>query len=69
MKNVFLVERGEKHEGGSVLSAHKTREGAVKAALKAKTCFDGGWTNEEGDGDWWENGCDYVQVIEVPVSK
>ena len=70
MKVVFVVSHGELHEGGSVVSVHQLREDAVTAAMKVRTCFDGGWVlegGEDGIEDFWINGCDYVQITEEKV--
>lgn len=60
MSRVWVVEKGEKHEGGTVISVHQTRSGAEIAALAMPTDFEGGW-DEVGD-NCWENGCDYVKI-------
>lgn len=67
MKTVFIVRHGEMHNGSEIVSVHRTKEPAVKAALAVKTCFDGGWV-PDGE-DEWINGCDFVQVVEEEVKR
>ena len=67
MKTVFIVSTGEMHEDVCVVSVHRTKEEAVKAALAVKTCFEGGWV-PDGE-DEWINGCDFVVVREEEVKK
>ena len=66
---VWIVSRGEKHEGVSPRSVHRYKLSAVKAALAEKTHFPGGWvkdmdgyTDARGIDERWVNGCDVVQV-------
>lgn len=55
---VFIVSQGERHEGGVVVSVHKTKKAAIKAALAEKCYFEGGWVSD-GPASWI-NGCDFV---------
>lgn len=64
---VFVVLHGELCEGGSVVSVHVKKENAIKAALKVRFCFEGGW-QPDGD-DEWVNGCDFVTVREHEVEE
>jgi len=71
---VYIVENGEKYEGGYVVSIHKTFEGAVKAALQVRACFEGGWVKdlmdeEPGKFCSWENGCDWLSVRKMEVEE
>lgn len=67
MESIFVVEHGERCEGGSVVSLHKSHEKAVEAALKVEPCFDGGW--KQDGTDCWINGCDYVKVTEHSLQE
>jgi hypothetical protein len=67
MKTVFIVSAGEMHEGSHIVSVHRTKKEAVKAALAVKTCFEGGWVLDGEDE--WINGCDFVVVREEEVKK
>lgn len=70
--NVYIVESGEKHEGGRVVSVHRTRENAIDVGYHlAKTSAKSlRWKLVEHpikDVDenliaYWSYGCDYVQV-------
>ncbi len=54
----YIVVKGERGEGGSIVSVRKTKKAAISDALAVKTYFEGGWI---ADGPTsWENGCDYV---------
>jgi len=65
---VWVVESGEKHEGGSVRSVHCKKQRAVAAALATKCVFDGGGIHtDECDELEWVNGCDYVRVVKFRV--
>jgi len=64
---VYIVLHGELCEGGSVVSVHKKEKNAVKAALKVKCCFPGGWREEDEENEW-VNGCDFVLVSEWTVA-
>jgi hypothetical protein len=66
MVNVWIVESGEKHAGGSVRSVHGKKQSAMAAALKVSCSFAGGWTQIAGEPEW-ENGCDYVRVRKFKV--
>ena len=66
MDFVFVVMHGEKYEGGDAKSIHKTREGAIAAALAVPALFnDKKWKKivDTPEVIGWENGCDYVHVI------
>ena len=65
--DVYVVLHGERCEGGSVVSVHRTHAEAKKAALAVDTCFDGGW--EEDGEDQWINGCDFVEIDVQKVVK
>jgi hypothetical protein len=64
---VYIVESGEKGEGGSVDSVWSSHHAAVDAALKTKAHFAGGW--ELNRNDCWYNGCDYVRIVRMKVDK
>jgi hypothetical protein len=59
---VYVVTAGESNLGGAVESVHKTRAGAIRAALNQKCYFLGGWIPALGKKDVWYNECDYVAV-------
>lgn len=63
---VFIVEHGEKHEGGEICGVFKNKEKAIACALGIRTCFEGGWVPTERPF-YWENECDYVKVSEWEV--
>lgn len=68
---VYIVMHGEQHEGGSIVSVHKTKDGAVEAALSVEACFEGGWQldgTEPHDLEWI-NGCDFVRVVSQRVEE
>lgn len=66
-KKVWVVSKGEKHEGGSVEGVYASKEVAIKHALKVSYSFDGGWTPIKDDPLSWENGCDYLTIEEFEV--
>ena len=68
MENVYLVELGERNEGGYIVAVHLSRTNAVEVALKCRTCFAGGWIPDPNDDYAWENGCDYVRVYRMEVA-
>lgn len=64
-RTIYVVERGEKNEGGSVIAVCRHWTSAKTCALKEKGSFgDGTWAPiESGPDEWeWENGCDYVRI-------
>lgn len=65
--SVWVVLKGEKHEGGSVCGVYSTKERAIFEGLKATFSFDGGWTKMKDCELSWENGCDYLSVEEWEV--
>ncbi len=62
---VYVVMNGERCEGGSVMSVHLSEDTARDAALKVKAHFAGGW--QETNLNTWENGCDFVAVVEMEL--
>lgn len=64
---VFVVINGETHEGGMVVSVHRSKENAVIAALAVETHFEDGWEKE--DENYWTNGCDFVMINEYEVQE
>jgi hypothetical protein len=62
---VYVVERGERYEGGQAVGVYSTFSKAKAAALNQDTAFEDGWI--EADTHYWKNGCDYVTVIEFEV--
>ena len=72
MKSVFVVEKGELHEGGSLWSIHLSREGAIKAALALKnhpSWGKDGWIKDEEEEDYWENGYEFLRVVKMKVQE
>ncbi len=63
---VYIVECGERHEGGSTVGVYSSMESAQNAAMRVDCHFDGGW--EAQDENVWHNGCDYVRIVAFPVS-
>ena len=67
--NIYIIEKGEEFEGGRVISAHTTRQGAEMAVLaRIKK------QNEEFGDEWvearkgrWQFSCNYVQIVELEV--
>ena len=65
--SVFIVMLGEDHEGGSVVAAAASLEGARRAALE---CMEDHWRS----GEWattplwgdelssWQQGCDWMTI-------
>lgn len=68
---VYVVEMGERHEGGTVIAIRHSEKDAIKVALGVKPCFDGGWLRvereNEADHHEWINGGDYVMVYPEEV--
>lgn len=67
-KEVFVVSRGERSEGGSIISVYKHEKDATKAALAVEYYGEDGWIiiPERKLGPklrfYAENGCDFVKV-------
>jgi len=62
---VWIAERGEKHEGGSIVGVFDSYDKACTAAMEEKAHFAGGWGQIDGtaaDEFYRENGCDWVAV-------
>jgi hypothetical protein len=66
---IWIVLHGEQHKGGWVVSVHNTKAKAVKATLAFERQFAGYWLKKDIDGDrlYWENGCDFITVIEKEI--
>lgn len=67
---IYLVEAGEKYEGGQVISVHKSETNAIREALNVECHFEGGWVRKDSvyyKNLCWFNGCDYVRVVEMEV--
>ena len=69
MKSVFVVENGEKHEGGEIVSVHRTYKTAKAVALSVKTHFKGGWVEDKEFKDYYTNGCDFVMVTQHEIEE
>ena len=63
---VYIVVRGEQHEGGSVMGAYSSYDKARYAALGSKPSF-GPWEEDPDEPDYWESGCDFVTVQDWEV--
>jgi len=62
---VYVVELGERYQGGSVVGIFRIKKKAIQTALAQKTDFPGGW-KEYGENRW-HNGCDYVKIFPYEV--
>jgi len=62
---VFIVLKGERGNGGCVVSVHRTKKAAIKAALAVPCCFDGGWRYDGPTS--WKNGIDFVLWQKWPL--
>ena len=60
---VYILFNGVDHEGGSVISVHKTKEGANKSAQEYAQKY--GYSSYKG---YWSNGCAYVEVQEMELN-
>ena len=70
MKEVWLFERGEDHQGGSVLGVYSTKEFALTAlAEKRNKLLEGGRckVTEIVDGGFRVNDCDWYCVDPYPI--
>jgi hypothetical protein len=65
---VYVVEHGEKFEGGQIIGVYTTYEKAKFVALSQEPVFDGGWIADDC-GTYRYNGCDYVNVKEFEVEE
>ncbi len=61
MSTVYVVLKGEAHEGGSVIGVFYNEKVARELATAQETHFEGGWSQRENI-NMWCNGCDYVSV-------
>ena len=64
-QTVYAVMHGEKSEGGGLESIHRSIDNAIKAALAVRCCFAGGWEADSETPNYWTNGCDFVEVVEI----
>lgn len=67
-RKVWIVESGEKHEGGVIHSLHEKRSTALAAASKERPAF-GPWRVVEKSPErvLWESGCDWLSVTRREV--
>lgn len=65
MKAIYIVVNGERGEGGTIVSVHRFKKAAIKAALAVKCCFEGGWVPDGPTS--WVNGCDFVLYQKWPI--
>jgi len=68
VRKVWIVIKGEKHEGGSVEGVYATKNKAVNEAMKVSCSFGGGWSPIMNEELSWENGCDYLTVEDWEVA-
>lgn len=72
MRHVYIVERGEQSEGGSVVAVFETASAAKRCALEQKPHF-GDWTPVKSDYPECSflamSGTDYVTVTRRPVQS
>lgn len=66
--NIWIVEKGEKHEGGSVIHVCASKKFAVRKALEVPCSFPGGWVKDKEEDLLWGNGCDYLTVRRFKIS-
>jgi hypothetical protein len=64
---VFIVMVGERYEGSTIISAHKSKEGAIAAAMAVETFTGEGWLRTADD--CWCSGGEWVEVHEWEVQK
>ena len=64
---VFIVERGEYGQGGSVLGIFKSLEGAIKLAEKEFDSWN--WLTDKvrSSETSWHGGVDYIDITEMDV--
>ena len=67
MKQVYIVSRGERFEGGQIQSVHENLESAIKSALEIPCVFEGGWEESTSRPHYWTNGCDFIDVQSFDV--
>jgi hypothetical protein len=64
MNRVWVVSRGENHEGGEVIGVCATHDGALALAAAQKP-DSGLWANQELEADGtlcWSSGCDWLEI-------
>lgn len=64
---VWVLETGEDHEGGRIISIHKTKKSAMIDAYEFIKCRDySDWLleNDEPEGNVWfhDDGCDWLSI-------
>jgi len=69
MNNVWLVSKGEMHEGSFVLAAFKTKKAAIKYAASIPTHRREGWEQKTSSNTvvTYTSGCDYVEIAKIEV--
>jgi len=63
---VYVVMRGENHEGGSIVAVFYLEKDAVKFATKFAKAMSFPMTKKK-DRNVWAGGCDWLSVREWPV--
>lgn len=66
--NIWIVEKGENYEGGTVICVCNSKNLAIKKALESPCSFPGGWVKDKEEDMLWGNGCDYVTVRRFKIS-
>jgi hypothetical protein len=63
MNRVWVVSRGEDHEGGEVIGVCATHDGALALAAEQRA-YLGPWEKElEADGTLrWSSDCDWLEI-------
>lgn len=68
--SVWLLERGEDHEGGSVLGIYSTEELAMEALVEQRNKQLGRARNPSKiDDGGFSSGCDWWRISESAVDK
>lgn len=62
---VYVLSRGEDHEGSYIVGVFASKEDAVAKAAQMPTHYEGGW--EPLRDNFWGNGCDYLLIEEWKV--
>ena len=66
---VFVVERGEIGEGGSVFGICKSLEGAIKLAEVEFDSWDFVGNKRRISETSWRGDCDYIDITEYEVNE
>lgn len=61
-QQVWVVMRGEKQSGGSLVGVRIDPQDAIKLALEQPVLDSGGTEWKQVDENRWECGCDYIEI-------